>query len=131
MPKHVNKYGRALSPGKVTRRSLMQRRVPRGCGDKPLPIHLQCHPKELTPTPRNPGCGTWQKYWGMAQQLNIEELIAGRGIGSFGRYHVVSFINSKRGKIIGRTDDPNWAFACVKAAAQHGLCFEMIDSEAT
>ena len=50
---YVTKNGRALGAGRVTRKSLQ---IKRGTDSRPLPIHLQCHPKALYRTTLNPYC---------------------------------------------------------------------------
>lgn len=51
----VTRTGRAISPGRTTRKSLAVRR-PKG---RPLPFVLQCHPPALVRTSLNPGCCTY------------------------------------------------------------------------
>lgn len=53
--KHVTHTGRAISTGRVTRKSYTVKRTHDG---RPLPFDLQCHPKRCSPTPRHPGCAT-------------------------------------------------------------------------
>lgn len=56
--KYVTRTGRALSVGRVTRKS---HTVKRGHDGKPLPFHLQCHPMKARPTPVHPDCKTIQQ----------------------------------------------------------------------
>lgn len=61
MARYVTNTGRAISPGRVTRASLSVKRSHSG---RPLPMELQCHPKKMAPTSKNPGCFAYQRNLG-------------------------------------------------------------------
>jgi hypothetical protein len=125
--RYVTKTGRAISPGTVTRAGHAVKR-PKA---KPLPMHLQCHPKALAPTPTNPGCFKGgQPHWGLglfSLDLTREQLRAGVGLSQepkrFSLFHTADNV------VLGHTDDVTFAMAyMVRANARH-LYLEVIENE--
>ena len=123
MGKYVT--GRAISPGRVTRKSTLLRNKS-DC--PPLPIHLQCHPKRLTPTSRNPQCHTYVLWQGkgrsLAQQTARESFYKGKGLHKAGRFE----LKSPNGRIYGYHDDAIAAFAWKQAAIIHAINVEVLDN---
>lgn len=119
-PPQVTITGRAISAGSVTRASYG---VSRSHNGRPLPTHLQCHPKSLTPTPRNPACYTHTSYAGLAARMREEHgtfwFLNGQGLNGSGRYQLGN---------LGFTDDPVYAKAWQIAANSHGINVEVIDN---
>lgn len=105
------KRGRAIAPGRQTRRSLS---VSRASSCKPLPLHLQVLPLAHTPTPVHPGCKTTETQWGAQVEMSLwtrEQLANGESL------HPTQ--GAWRIDVAGRTyytDDPMHGIAFVRAA---------------
>jgi hypothetical protein len=110
----------------VTRASLAVKRP----GAKPLPMHLQCHPKALTKTPRNPGCiKNHEPHWGLGRfglTQTREEMLAGEGLDLTGRF---SIVHTATGDVLGLTDDVTLAMAFKVRGEQRALYLEVVDNE--
>lgn len=126
-PPKVTITGRAISPGRVTRASYGVRRGNLG---KPLPVHLQCHPVALTPTPRNPGCATYVSYPVLALKLQNEHgtlwFSSGKGLTDKGKYLIEGY-DSLGTYRMGYTDDPIYAKAWQSAAQHHGIHVDILE----
>lgn len=122
----VTKTGRSTSPGRVTRAGQRVKR-PKA---KPLPMHLQCHPKALTPTPRNPGCFKGgSPHWGLGHytmEWTREEMLCGEGLDLRGRY---SLVHEATGDVLGLTDDIIYAMAYKVRGEARALYLEVVDNE--
>jgi hypothetical protein len=122
----VTKTGRCNAPGRVTRAVYGVRRQHDG---KPLPIHLQCHPKALAPTPVNPGCMTYKnRAWGRALNLvyTSSEIMAGKGLKRKARFALVWVQGLKQ---LGCLADALDAMAYARHAATKRITLEVIDNE--
>lgn len=124
--RQVNKYGRANPHGTVTRASENVRRVARK-QERPLPMHLQCHPQYLMPTSRNPDCETSEWFGDYAEMyvhFKIADFIGGKGL-SKGRWASGGFCvrDEESGKLIGR-GDPLYCKAFAEAAKDRGIALE-------
>jgi hypothetical protein len=129
---YITRTGRALSPGTVTRASLAIRRTHRKQG-KPLPLHLQCHPKRQTPTPVHPGCQTFAT-------LAVRRVVHGQMARTFGRVYFASGIGLKgHGHVTlyvqdgadgtpytYKHDEPADALAWARAARSVGVSVEVV-----
>lgn len=124
-PPQTTATGRAISPGRVTRRSLT---VKRASGVKPLPLHLQCHPKALTHTPLNPGCFTYTTYAGLAVELakriGYDGIMRGMGL-KFDPHRFELLL--KGGGTLGYTDDPVYAKAWQACADANGVVVDILE----
>ena len=122
---HVTKTGRALSPGRVTRKSKLVRTRQRN-QDRPLPTNLQCHPKRLSPTPVHPQCMTYRYASGYAvkfmkqSQYDTTAFATGRWLSGEGNYTVVV---TGYGEF--RHHDLNEALGWRMAAMQRGFTVEV------
>lgn len=125
--KYVTVTGRAISPGRVTRRSKLLRNK---SSDKPLPIWLQCHPKRLSPTSRNPNCQTYTRWAGigvhMANVTDRDSFFKGKGLHKAGRFTVK---DAGSDRVYGYSDNAVEAFAWKQAAMIHAIFTEVIDNE--
>lgn len=125
MQSHITRTGRALSPGRVTRKSKLVRTRARN-QDRPLPISLQCHPKALSPTPVHPVCMTYRHASGYAihfMELSANDTAAfatGQWLSGKGDYRVVV-----EGYGEFRHDDLNSALGWRMAAIQRGFTVEV------
>lgn len=123
----VTSTGRAISPGRVTRASKLLRNKS-SC--RPLPIHLQCHPKRMAPTSINPGCQTYTRWRGaglhFANVTDRASMFKGKGLHKTGRFALQSVLD---GHIYGYTDNANEAFAWKQAAIIHAIHVEVIDND--
>lgn len=124
-PPQVTETGRAISVGRVTRASLGVKRQ----SAKPLPIELQCHPKALSRTSRNPGCiRGGSPHWGLGYSgldITREQILRGYGLRRKGRFDVV---RTTSGTVLGRTDDVTLAMAYKVRAAYRALYLEVVDN---
>lgn len=88
-------------------------------------MHLQCHPKALTHTPRNPACDTYDTYAGLATKLSSQMgylgVMNGKGLKRKGKYQLVGE------RIHGYTDDPIYAKAWRSAARDHGVIVDILE----
>lgn len=119
---HVTRTGRALSAGRVTRTSYS---VAKGHTGRPLPMHLQCHPKALTPTSVNPGCVSTTTPWAM-WFLCFKKKAESRGAAYFTertwpKYDAHSCTLYVQGKLTFTTNDLNKAIGWKRAAASYGV----------
>lgn len=117
---HVTNTGRALSRGKVTRKSKAGRQRARGEISAPLPIHLSVHPKRLTPTARHPDCLTRVMRPGdvvvARYTWSRDDMLAGRGLSpKMARYEVVAVAT------LGYCSSPMDAVTWREAAKMHGI----------
>jgi len=126
--RHVTKTGRAISQGSVTRASHSVRATNRK-QEQPLPLHMMCHPKALTPTPLHPDCGIPnQAHRGIALSLSRTmapaQFIRGKGLSrKSGRFTLYI-----QGRVRGYSDDPMYSLAYANAAKALGLeahCYEI------
>ena len=122
-PPPVTDTGRAITPGRVTRKSLSVRRV----SGKPLPINMQCHPVALTRTSLNPECMTYDTYAGLALQLQRDHgtlwFLSGHGLNkTSGRFSLEWY-----SEVMGYTDDPIYAKAWRSAADSYGIKVEILE----
>lgn len=127
MSRYVTRTGRVIAPGVVTRASKLLRSRSRK-QEKPLPIHLQCHPKALSPTTRNPGCLT-NKHgyictgYDLAYLLTVQQLTKGEGLCAAGRFELSGLKCRNR-----FTDDPVYAMAFrIAAETTAGLTLEVTE----
>lgn len=130
MSKYVTKTGRAISPGTVTRRSALYSTKR---DQKPLPIHLQVHPKALTRTSRNPGCLTYRPASGWAahfirrarEEASTVGFATGQWLPASGEWTL--YVQDKAGHEFGtfHCDDINMAFGWKQAAEQFGFRVSM------
>lgn len=126
----VTPNGRCKAPGRVTRASLAMRRNARGDLGRPLPIHLQCHPKALSPTSRNPDCLTYgNRALGMSFGLtwSAQEIMRGCGLRRKARFALVWVQGLRQ---LGCLDDALAAMAYAKHAATKRVTLEVIDNGA-
>lgn len=115
MSRFVTRTGRVIAPGIVTRASLKIRTRNRH-QEKPLPIHLQCHPKALSPTTRNPLCQTFKAPHithglRLADSLTVQQLLRGKGLRHKGRFELGGLKTASR-----FTDDIRQAMSYQTAA---------------
>lgn len=123
-PPKVTATGRAISAGKVTRRSNLVRTRMNG-QERPLPMDKQCHPKALTRTPRHPECYARTPQWGLSLQLEHltrDDLLRGKGLKRAGRFEL------RTTKLLGRTDDITYAMAYQIRARARYITLEVIDN---
>lgn len=124
----VTDTGRAISPGKVTRRSWDVRKTPRGVVEPPLKPELAVHPKALTRTPQHPDCKDRVmcagESYALAAMYTRKELLNGAGL-SIGRrrYKIVT----KSAGTIGYIDDPINGLEWIKGARLRNVHAKMID----
>lgn len=132
MSKYVTKTGRAISPGTVTRRTALYSTKR---DQKPLPIHLQVHPKALTRTPVNPGCHAYRPASGWAvhfiKRAREEHDTVGFSVGRWltpGTEWAL-YVQGKAGHEFGTfcCDDINEAFGWKQAAEQFGFRVQMFN----
>lgn len=93
--RYVTRTGRALSKGRVTKRSSLVRTRQRG-QERPLPFRLQCHPKALDRTPVHPQCNTLKRdsgwyvhYLKLAREGHTTAFANGAWLSGSGDYRVV------------------------------------------
>lgn len=120
---HVTDTGRALSPGRVTRKSKDVRQRARGEIAAPLPIGLGAHPKRLTPTPRHPDCKTRLVSGADIAVLTFsyttEQLLLGSGLQSSRRG--AKYAVAAQGRYVGYCNDPVYAMTWARAAKRHNI----------
>jgi hypothetical protein len=129
---HVTSTGRALSVGKVTRKSWGVRKRARGEVATPLPIGVSVHPMRLTPTPRHPDCekrryqyGT--KVWLLNEFKRPEDYTNGCGLQTRkARWQLVA---SATGKVLGYHPEAQYALGWAMAARDRGVNVALIDRE--
>jgi len=125
---YVTAFGRAISPGTVTRAQENVKRHKQK-GQLPLPPHLAVHPKRMKPTPRNPGCITkTYQYLTDAFTLLQDEAAFKRGDGlrqTPSRYRVRTA--DTRRKTLGFTPELRKALAWRDAAAKYGIEVEVFE----
>lgn len=127
MPKrYVTRTGRALSAGRVTRKSNEQRKRHRG-QERPLPFNLQCHPKALSRTTLNPQCYEVSPWVGRAYSmkgLSTLDLLSGKILAESGCYKI-----SYGDRILGYVDDIRDAVAYRIAASRKNMEIEIYETE--
>jgi hypothetical protein len=123
MVPHTTSTGRALSVGKVTRKSNAVRKHARGEVQKPLPFGLAVHPMRLTPTPKHPECKTAivsdVDVYVLSLLTTRKEFEQGKGLSKRkqGRRWAIRI----DGKTCGYCYDPMHGVTWVRAALRSGL----------
>ena len=125
---HVTPTGRALSKGRVTRKSHDVRQRARGEIGAPLPIGMGAHPKRLTPTPKHPDCATRQVNRAEGYVISLlwtrEELLKGKGLCAVSSRYRVEVAET----VIGYNDDLVAAMEWIDGASRHGIDAKVIDT---
>jgi hypothetical protein len=122
--------GRAISPGKVTRKSWSVRKTPRGVVEKPLSAGMAVHPKPLTRTPLHPECGTRLHQYGAC--VTFARMSGGTTwffrlglcLEAQGRYAL-----HLGDAVLGYMDNAQQALGWAMAAKKLGVPVAMVDTE--
>lgn len=109
---------RAKAQGRRTRHVNARTRTTRA-----LPFHLLTHPQRAVGTPVNPGCNTSEPQYGVSAALRRKytgtELLGGAGLES--KYSSCTYKVTRRGELLGKTDDIFTAMGFKIALSHHGF----------
>lgn len=126
----ITETGRAISPGKVTRKSWSVRKTPRGVVEKPLGADMAVHPKALTRTPSHPECDTRLHQYGAC--VKFTRMAAGTWwffrlglcLEAQGRYALHLGDN-----VLGYMDSAQQALGWAMAANKFGVRVVLVDTK--